>query len=90
VSSYAGVLASSLTITHDFFSSVRPDPDDVDPENPYFRFGKQVHRKYLGFGTMGSAFFTRNLINDTLVQDANDDRSETSLLRLKEAVAKHT
>lgn len=63
--------------------------DDAETDNPYYRFGKRVHRKYLGFGTMGSAFFARNMITDALVQAANEDRSARSLSRLKKAVAKH-
>ncbi|KAF9642166.1 hypothetical protein BDM02DRAFT_3193771 [Thelephora ganbajun] len=64
--------------------------DNSDNEdNLYFRFSKQVHRRYLGFGTMGSAFFARNMINDDLVQAANEDKSARSLSRLKTLVAKH-
>ena len=71
------------------FSDTETDSGDVEMDNPYFQFGKQVHRKYLGFGTMGSAFFARRLINDTLVQAANEDSSSRSLSRLKKAAAKH-
>jgi len=81
---------SSFTDNHThFFSDAEPDSEDVDADNPYIRFGKQVHRKYLGFGTMGSAFFARSLITDTLVQAANEDRSARSLSHLKKAVTKH-
>lgn len=38
---------------------------------------------------MGSAFFARNLITETLVQAVNEDTSATSLSRLKKAVEKH-
>ena len=79
----------SLAIALTFFSNAESDSEDVDTDNPYFRFGKQVHQKYLGFGTMGSAFFAQNIIDDSLVQAANDDRSARSLSRLKKAVAKH-
>ncbi|KAF9646990.1 hypothetical protein BDM02DRAFT_3188328 [Thelephora ganbajun] len=58
-------------------------------DNLYFHFSKQVHQRYLGFGTMGSAFFTRNMINNDLVQAANEDKSTRSLSRLKTLVAKH-
>lgn len=62
---------------------------DVDPDNKYICFGKQVHRKYLGFATMGSAFFARKFIDETLVQAANEDTSMESLSCLKKAVEKH-
>lgn len=77
------ILASIL------FSSTRPNAEDVNSDNKYVRFGKQVHRKYLGFGTMGSAFFVRELIDETLVQAANEDTSEQSLSCLKDAAKKH-
>ena len=73
----------------DLFSNTEHDSEDADTDNPYYRFGKQVHRKYLGFGTMGSAFFARGVITETLVQAANEDRSTRSLSRLKKAVEKH-
>ncbi|KAF9642332.1 hypothetical protein BDM02DRAFT_3133155 [Thelephora ganbajun] len=64
--------------------------DNLDNEdNLYFRFRKRVHRRYLGFGTMGSAFFAQNMIDDDLVQAANEDKSDRSLSRLKTLVAKH-
>jgi len=72
-----------------FSSDAEPSPEDIEADSPYFRFGKQVHRKYLGFGTMGSAFFARNLIADTVAQAANEDQSTGSLSRLKKAVTKH-
>lgn len=61
--------------------------EDID--SPYFRFGKEVHRKYLGFGTMGSAFFARGIITERLVQAANEDHSVKSLSQLKKMVARH-
>ena len=70
-------------------SNTEPNAGDVDPENKYIRFGKQVHRKYLGFGTIGSALFARRLIDETLVQAANEDTSTRSLFCLKKAVEKH-
>ena len=81
------VISFAGNCTDHFLSDAESDLGGNDDE--YFRFGKQVHRKYLGFGTMGSAFFARGMIDDALVQAANEDRSEKSLAHLKEMVGKH-
>lgn len=51
----------------DLFSNTKSGSKDDNTDNPYFHFGKKVHWKRLGFGTMGSAFFAWNMINNSLV-----------------------
>jgi hypothetical protein len=79
---------SLLITTLIFLSTPGPNLADTEVDNPYFRFGKEIHCKYLGFGTMGSVFFTRNLITENLVQAANEDNSDKSLSRMKESIQK--
>ena len=80
---------SLLTTTLIFLSTPRPNLADAEVDDPYFHFGKEIHRKYLGFGTMGSTFFTQNLITDSLVQAANKDNSDKLLSHMKESIQKH-
>ena len=55
----------------------------------YVRFGKEVHRKHLGFGTMGTAFFARGLISADEIQATNEDDSAESLSHLENTIKKH-
>ena len=83
--SYSALVMAILTPS----SNANMDPKESDLDGIYVRWGKQVHRKYLGFGTMGSAFFAGRLISDAVVQAANEDDSAQSLSHLKNTIEKH-
>jgi hypothetical protein len=89
VKAYVLQACSLLITTLIFLSTLGPNLADTEIDDPYFPFGKEIHRKYLGFGTMGSTFFTWKLITKSLVQAANKDNLDKSLSHMKESIRKH-
>ena len=72
-----------------FFSGTEPEVEEINLDNPHFCFGKELHRKYLGFGTIATAFFAQSSINEGLVRAVNEETSDASLNRLKTAIETH-
>ena len=74
---------------HNLTRSYRNNPGAPDNDNPYFVYSKQIQRSLVGFGSIGTVFFTRGLISEAVLGAANENPSIKEMQETLKHVKKH-